>query len=102
MRDSKGVKKLFGNCYGANPGFLQGPSQREDIDLFCPGFQQDFRAFLDRRAGGKDVVNQKDMSFGDCLACADLECAADIFLPFRARELSLGFRVARALEGNEI
>jgi len=42
------------------------------------------------------------MFFGDCLGSADLEYATNIFLPFRAREPSLGFRVAGALEGSEI
>lgn len=42
------------------------------------------------------------MFFSDHLGSADLEGATDIFLPFRARELSLGFGVADALEGGEI
>jgi len=42
------------------------------------------------------------MFSSDTLRSADLECATDIFLPFRARELSLGFSVAGALEGGEI
>jgi hypothetical protein len=42
------------------------------------------------------------MFFGDCLGSTDLEGATDIFLPFRAGELSLGFGVAGALEGGEI
>jgi hypothetical protein len=40
--------------------------------------------------------------FGDYLRSADLEGATDIFLPFRARELSLGLGMASALEGGEI
>jgi len=40
--------------------------------------------------------------FGDQLGFVDFEGATDIFLPFRARELSLRVGVASALEGGEI
>ena len=68
----------------------------------CPGFPQNPRAFLDRRTGGENVVNEQEMLLGDRLHSADLECAADILLPFRSRELSLGFGVTDASEGSEI
>ena len=87
---------------GGNLRWLQGPGQREDVNLLRPGFPQNLRALLDRRPGGENIVNEQEMLLGDRLHSADLECAADILLPFRPRELSLGFGVAGALEGSEI
>jgi hypothetical protein len=85
-----------------NPKFLEGPGQGQHVYPLRSRLQQDPRAFLYRRPGSEDVVDEQDMFFSDSLRSENLECATDIFLPFRARELSLGFSVAGALEGSEI
>ena len=82
--------------------FLSRAGQGQDVDPICPGFEESFGAFLDRRPGREDVVDQEDGFLGYGLILENREGAPDIFLSFRAGKLGLGRGGADAPQGCKI
>jgi hypothetical protein len=81
---------------------LSGTSQGQDVDPICPGFEENFGAFLDRRPGCEDVVDQEDGFLGYGVDPENGEGPSDIFLSFRRGKLGLRRGGAEAPQGCKI